>query len=94
VQPQPPTALSGINGGNHNTFLNWTASTATDVAGYKVYRGTSPGVYTTTISLNSPVTNYNDQGLATGTTYFYVVTAVSAAGVESVFSNEVQVTIP
>ena len=94
VQPQPPTALSGINGGNHNTFLNWTASTATDVAGYKVYRGTSPGVYTTTISLNSPVTNYNDQGLATGTTYYYVVTAASSSGVESVFSNEVQVFIP
>jgi len=94
VHPQPPTALTGVNGGNHNTFLNWTASTATDVAGYKVYRGTSSGNYTTTISLNSPVTSYNDQGLATGTTYFYVVTTVSTSGVESVFSNEVQVVIP
>jgi len=94
VHPQPPTLLTGANGGNHNTFLNWTASTATDVAGYKVYRGTSSGNYTTTISLNSPVTTYNDTGLAPGTIYFYVVTTVSTSGVESVFSNEVQVSIP
>ena len=95
IQPQPPTSLTGSNGGNLNTFLNWTASTASDVAGYKVYRGTSPGNYTTTINLNSPlVTSYNDTGLTSGTTYYYAVTTVSVSGVESVFSNQVQVFIP
>ncbi len=91
ISPQPPTALTGVNGGNLNTFLNWGASAATDVAGYKVYRGTSPGSYTTTISLPSPATSYNDTGLTSGTTYYYVVTTVSTSGVESAFSNEVQV---
>ena len=93
ILPQPPTSLTGTNGGNFNTFLNWTASTAADVAGYRVHRGTSPGTYTTTINLSSPVTSYNDQGLTSGT-YYYVVTTVSTSGVESVFSNQVQVIIP
>jgi hypothetical protein len=87
VMPKPATSLVADPGAPGNVTLAWTASTSPDVAGYKLYRGTSSGNYTTSISVGPP-TFYQDSGLATGT-YFYVVTAVSNAGVESIVSNEV-----
>lgn len=73
--------------------LTWTPSASGDVAGYRVRRGTSSGVYTTVIDAGAGP-QYVDTGLATGQQYFYVVTAVSATGIESVFSNEASVIIP
>jgi hypothetical protein len=56
------------------------------VSGYRVYRGTAPGTETLLTSVGN-TTHFIDDGLASGTTYYYVVTAVSAAG-ESPKSNE------
>jgi fibronectin type 3 domain-containing protein len=65
------------------------------VAGYKVYRGTvSGGPYTAvTTNLNVP-TSFTDTNVTSGTTYYYVVTAVDAIGDESVYSEEVSATVP
>ena len=40
------------------------------------------------------VTDYTVTGLASGTTYFFTVTAYNTDGAESSFSNEVRKTIP
>jgi fibronectin type 3 domain-containing protein len=61
--------------------LNWTASTATDLARYRVYRsGTPTGTYTL---VGSPTTNsFANTGLTAGTTYYYAVSAVDMSGNE------------
>jgi hypothetical protein len=70
--------------------LTWNANTETDLAGYKVYRGTSPGTYGAPIAtLQGNVTNYVATGLQLGMTYYFAVTAYDTAGNESVYSNEV-----
>jgi fibronectin type 3 domain-containing protein len=39
-------------------------------------------------------TVYTDTGVQGGSTYYYVVTSVDGSGQESVFSNQVQASIP
>jgi sugar lactone lactonase YvrE len=68
--------------------LAWDASTSSSVSGYRIYAGTSPGVYTRTIDTGSAAT-YTVTGLAYGTTYYFAVTAYDASGNESGYSNQV-----
>jgi hypothetical protein len=78
----------------HSVSLGWTASTST-VAGYNVYRGTqSGGPYAVLNGSPDASTSYTDTSVQAGQTYYYVVTAVDNAGVESVFSNQAQAVIP
>ncbi|MEK6785656.1 MAG: fibronectin type III domain-containing protein [Nitrospirota bacterium] len=75
--------------------LLWEASEGSDLAGYKIYQATAPGAYgepTATVPMN--VTSYTVPGLASGTTYFFTVTAYKSNGAESPFSSEVSKTIP
>jgi fibronectin type 3 domain-containing protein len=39
-------------------------------------------------------TSYTDSAVQNGQTYYYVVTAVDSAGVESAYSNQTQASIP
>ena len=84
--PQNPAAVSTTR----SATLNWDASTSA-VVGYNVYRATQAGGPYTRLnsSLIEPI-SYTDNMLQADQTYFYVVTAVDANGVESVGSNEVQ----
>lgn len=83
--PPPPT---------HSVNLAWTASTS-GVSGYNIYRATtSGGPYTKVSSTLVTGVSYTDNSVASGSTYFYVVTAVGTSGVESSFSNEVRSAIP
>jgi len=79
---------------SHSVALSWNASTST-VPGYNIYRNTlSGGTY---VRINSsPVVglNYTDSTVQSGTTYYYVTTAVDSTGVESVNSNQVSAAIP
>ncbi len=79
--------------------LAWDAPTAnadgtplTDLAGYRVYWGTSAGSTTPPCNTNSTsvgnVTTFRLTGLAGGTTYSVRVTAVDTSGNESGCSNE------
>ena len=74
--------------------LNWTPPTTntdgtplTDLAGYKLYYGTSSGNYGSPIDVNN-VTTYTISNLTVGS-YYFVVTAYDLSGNESDYSNEV-----
>jgi Abnormal spindle-like microcephaly-assoc'd, ASPM-SPD-2-Hydin len=85
---------TGIAPVQHSVALSWTASTSV-VSGYNVYRGTvSGGPYTKINSSLVATLNYTDSTVQSGTTYYYVTTAVDSSGSESVYSNEVPASIP
>ena len=80
--------FSGLEARAEQVTLAWDPNTEADLAGYKVYLGTSTGAYHTVMDIgNHPgvtVTN-----LSLGLTYFFSVTAYDHLGNESEFSNEV-----
>jgi hypothetical protein len=77
---QPPTS-------------NEDGSPLTNLAGYKVYWGTTQGTYPNSVTLNNAgLASYVVNDLVPGT-YFFAVTAVSSAGAESQRSNPASKTI-
>jgi hypothetical protein len=92
-----PTSISLAGTGaavSHSATLSWTPSTST-VIGYNVYRSTvSGGPYNKLTASTVSATSYTDPSVQGGQTYYFVVTAVDASGVESVYSNQVSATIP
>ena len=77
--PSIPDNLIATVGGNQ-VVLNWSIAAA--ATNYNVkYSTTSGGPYTTLTSLSG--TSYTNSGLAIGSTYYYVVSAVNAAGESS-----------
>ena len=93
-----PTVISlsgaGVQTPSHSAALSWTAS-ASLVIGYNVYRGTeSGGPYTKLNSSLIQTTSYTDSAVQAGQSYYYVVTAVDSSNSESVYSNQVSVTVP
>ena len=68
--------------------LAWDANTEPDIAGYRIYYGSSSGNYTVTVDVGN-TTVATLANLQTDQTYFFVVTAYDTAGVESLPSNEV-----
>jgi hypothetical protein len=78
----------------HSVALAWSPSTTTDVVAYNIYRGTvSGGPYSLLTPMNSSTAD-TDSTVQSGTTYYYVVTAVDAAGTESAYSNPTQAVVP
>jgi hypothetical protein len=77
--------------------LNWTPPTQnmdgspiTNLAGYKVMYGSSPGQYSQALSVPvATVTSVAIEALEAGRTWYFTVKAVNTSGVESDFSNEV-----
>ena len=67
----------------------WNANPETNIAGYKLYRGTASGVYTQITDVGN-VTSTIVSNLATGTDYYFAVTAYNTAGVEGPPSTEVK----
>jgi len=85
---------TGTAAPQHHVSLSWSPSTST-VSGYNVYRSTTSG--SGYVKLNSSLsvsTAYIDNAVTSGSTYFYVTTAVDSSGMESSFSNQVQAVIP
>jgi hypothetical protein len=85
---------SNSGSSKHSVNLAWESPTTnddgtllTDLAGYKIYHGTSPGDYTTVIDVGM-ITQYTVKGLEPGFNYF-VVTAYNITRNESAYSNEV-----
>jgi fibronectin type 3 domain-containing protein len=83
----------GGGSGPHSVNLSWNASSSNNIVGYNVYRGTLPESYALLTSMNA-TTSYTDSAVQNGQTYYYVVTAVDSAGVESAYSNQTQALIP
>ena len=85
---------TGVAPVQHSVSLTWNASTST-VAGYNIYRSTVSGSGYTKINSSLVTTlTYTDSTVLSGTTYFYVTTAVDSAGTESTYSNQVSAAIP
>ena len=77
----------------HSVALSWSASPSA-VAFYNVYRGTVSGGPYSVLTTNVKATTYTDSRVQSGGIYYYVTSAVDAAGTESIFSNELQSVIP
>jgi fibronectin type 3 domain-containing protein len=67
--------------------LAWDANQEEDLAGYRVYYGTSAGEYINFIDVGD-VTTFHLDDLIDGVTYFIALTAYDRAGNESDFSEE------
>jgi fibronectin type 3 domain-containing protein len=86
--PQPSNSAS----------LAWDAVTAApNLSGYRVYFGSAPGTYLQPLGQGISVGNvtaYTLTGLASGSLYYFAVTALDTLGMESPYSNEVSKNIP
>lgn len=73
--------------------LEW--SSVSGAKGYYVYRGTkSGGPYTKLNASAITAPKYVDSAVSPGQTYYYVVTDVNSAQVQSSYSNQAEATIP
>jgi hypothetical protein len=89
---------NGTQGGPAPVTLSWTPSVSPGVVGYNVYRATSPGGEPGTSPINGAALiagdSYADTNVVSGTTYYYVVTAVNSSGIESSPSAETSAAVP
>src|SRR4030067_605516 len=69
---------------------NADKTSITDLAGYRVYYGTSPHSYSRNINVGN-ATTYNVKKLQVGIPYYLTVTAYARWGNESEHSNEVSI---
>ncbi|MGV3533556.1 MAG: fibronectin type III domain-containing protein, partial [Chthoniobacteraceae bacterium] len=76
---------------SQSVTLEWDSSPDADVTGYRLWYGTSAGSYQHSVEVGK-TTSASIPNLADAQTYFIVVTALNAAGLESEPSNEVSFT--
>ena len=83
--PDAPTGLVATRG-NETVTLSWSAPThdgGSQITGYNVYRGTTPGGEGTVPFATSTSTDYTDNDVTNGVTYYYVIRAVNSIGAGS-----------
>jgi hypothetical protein len=88
--------------GTGSATLAWNAptqnsdgSSLTDLAGFRVYYGTTSGTYTEAVTISSPyATSYTLSNLAGDKTYYIVLKAYDTANNESAPSAEMKKAIP
>jgi hypothetical protein len=90
--PNPPTALTARATGKKKIQLTWVQSGSPNVTQNKIYRSTVSGGPYALVATIAAATSYNNTGLTSGTTYYYVVTAVNGASLESATSNQASAT--
>jgi hypothetical protein len=84
---------TGTAQSQHTVDLTWNASS--EAVGYNIYRSTvSGGPYTMINSGLDSTTAYTDSTVASGTTYYYVATAVNSSSEESGYSNQATAVVP
>jgi bacillopeptidase F len=67
--------------------FSWVAPDTTDIAGYWIYRSTTPGTGYELVG-STAATTFLDTGLTNEVTYYYVVTAYDSYYTQSLPSNE------
>ncbi|MCU1380832.1 MAG: Alkaline phosphatase [Acidimicrobiales bacterium] len=89
-----PSAPSGLVGtpGDRIAILDWTDSSAGDLAGYRVYRMNADGTWPTTPLATPAASTYTDVAVVNGNAYTYRVTAVDTSGNQSPPSTSIAVT--
>jgi len=86
--PAAPTNLTVNRSGKKKLVLNWAQSSSPNITQNKIYRATTSGGPYTLVATLPATTSYQNNGLTSGTTYFYVVTAVNSSSLESTASNQ------
>jgi subtilisin len=90
--PAPPVGLTAT-AGDGVVDLDWGDSSEPDLGGYTVYRAESSGGSYFALSASPPgSSDYCDNSVTNGTTYYYVVTASDDSGNESGHSAEASAT--
>ncbi len=72
----------------HSVTLQWKPNADSDVAGYKVYQGITPGSYGLSIDVGN-TTTYTARHLRAELRYYFSITAYDNSGNESPPSAEV-----
>lgn len=89
--PTSPTNLAAT-AGRRKITLSWTQSTSPGISTNNIYRSTvNGGPYSRIASIPASI-GYTNSGLSTGTTYYYVTTAVNSIGLESAYSGQASAT--
>src|ERR1700761_1879277 len=69
--------------------ISWVADGSSQVAGYKIYQGTTSHNYTKSVKVSKTSTSTTITGLTTGTTYYFAATSYDSAGNQSAYSDEI-----
>ena len=86
--PAAPTNLTVSRGGKKKLVLNWTQSASPNITQNRIYRSTTSGGPYTLVATIPATASYQNNGLTSGATYYYVVTAVNSGSLESAPSNQ------
>ena len=90
IDTTPPEHITNLQcvGRNNLLILNWNKSSATDLAGYRLYRSVTPLSGFQEVG-RSEVNEWRDEKVTNGHKYYYFVTATDWAGNESEKINPV-----
>lgn len=79
--PKQPTRLTVTDHFYNSVSLSWTAPVTSIITGYIVYRATtSGGPYVKVNTSGITTTSFTDTTIATGTNYYYAVSAMNSSG--------------
>lgn len=84
---------SAFAAGTNSVSLAWDPNPETDLAGYRLQYGLTPGIYPYVVDAGK-TTSATANGLNQGTTYYFTVVAYNSAGQSSTASSEVSYTVP
>lgn len=91
--PAIPTGLSAT-AGDGKVSLTWNANTESDLHSYHLFKGTVDGGWVDYfISVGKNTTNYTDNNVNSGTTYYYRISASDDSGNQSDRSAQVSATV-
>jgi len=81
--------FSETSGAADSVKISWAANNSSQVAGYKIFQGTSSRNYTKSVKVSKTSTNTTMTGLTTGTTYYFAATSYDSKGNQSAYSDEI-----
>jgi hypothetical protein len=87
------SSMEPVIASSPSVTLAWDANPEPNIAHYKLSYGMSSGVYGTDLNAG-PNTQVLVPNLVTGTTYYFVVSAIDTNGAQSPYSNEVSYFVP